>query len=96
MKKIGSLKIFGQNVRVKYVKDLIKKDQAQGDYCSSDKIIRIDAALKGNDLIHTLIHEATHALFDRSGIRQAVDIGVEEIIAENISTMLIENFKITS
>lgn len=95
MKKIRSLHIFGKRVPVKYVKNMANKEEAHGEYDSSTGTIRICSDQTNKEMIHTLIHEAMHALSDRTGIRQAIDSGVEEILAENVATMITENFKIT-
>ena len=92
MKKPKTFIIFGKRIKIQYAPDLIEKYDINGDY--GQDLIRIDEQLEDKLLWLTLIHEATHALFDRCGIRQAVDSGVEEIICDNISTLMVENFEL--
>lgn len=42
----------------------------------------------------TLIHEIGHAIFHRTGLKQAISGDVEEIVVENIATALMENFEV--
>lgn len=93
MKLPKSVTVFGHRYKVKAEKDLCR----QGAYGMCDrlkKIIHIDADLKGDPLYHTLIHELGHALFDRIGICQGISSDLEEVIVENVATMILENFKI--
>lgn len=94
MKKPKSFNVFGQEIKVRYVKNLIEDDEINGDYCQREKSIRIDSSLIGQALLSTMIHETIHAIFDRIGINQGVDSGVEEIIADSVAICLIENYHI--
>jgi len=90
--KPKKLAVFGQTVKIRYVKDLVEKQEISGDYL--DGIIRIDADLDSKLMYLTLLHEAIHALFDRLGVGQVVNGGVEEIICDNIAMLIYENFEL--
>lgn len=94
MKKPSSLLVFGKRVKIKYQKNLIEDSEANGEYDKEKHIIVLDSSLKGEMFLLTLLHEGIHAVCERTGIRQAIDDGVEEIICENISMFLNENFNI--
>jgi len=86
------LNVFGSRVPVKIVKDLTLNSGALGYYFKKE--IAIDAGQSSDDMCKTLIHECTHALFDRVGLNQAISREVEEIVAENFANLIFENFKV--
>jgi Zn-dependent peptidase ImmA (M78 family) len=85
-------KVFGKNVPVKFT-DLSEED-AYGIYSRKTGKILIDSKLKDDKLLHTLLHEGFHAVFDRVSIRQGVGTEAEEIICDTFATFLLENFVI--
>lgn len=89
------LNIFGRKVKVNLVESLVENQGNLGTYCYDKKEIDLEATLKPKELIEVLVHEAVHAMFDRTGVHQNLAEGVEEIITEQIVTVLTENFKIT-
>lgn len=89
MKK-RKLDIYGDLYTYKYAK---MPEEECGECDAEARIITIDKSLKGDDLKQTILHEEIHAIFARIGLRQAVDLEVEEIIAESISTFVIENYR---
>lgn len=94
MRKPKTLLIFGDEIQIKYIKNLAEKEECHGDFSSEKKLIRIDAGLVGKAFVATMIHELIHAISDRVGINQGIDHGVEEIIADSIGKCISENFKI--
>ena len=89
------LNIFGKKIKVLKKKKLAENHNAYGAYIPDQNLIVIDAGLVGNAYLQTVIHETIHAILDRSGICQGlVNEQLEEIICENISTAMMENFKI--
>lgn len=90
-----TLNIFGQKVRVLKQKNLMSEKGIFGEYNPNTNIITVDSELVGDDFMHTVLHEFCHGVVYRTGIYQALrELGVEEIICENIPRALIENFKI--
>lgn len=90
--KITSLNVLGLKVPVKY-KEL--DNNYRGLYTFEDKAITIDTNQSPQQMLETIIHELGHAIFDRAGIRQAhISQDAQEIIVENFSTVLLENFNL--
>ena len=86
--------IFGQKIRVKKIKGLGEKQGLAGFYDPFKKEIAIDASLKGDAFMQTLLHELVHAVMDRVGISQTrTSHDVHEMVAENVATALVENFR---
>jgi Zn-dependent peptidase ImmA (M78 family) len=86
--------VYGQKIIVKKIKNL-RSTGAYGTYNPKTKQIEIDASLKGELLVHTLLHELIHALCDRLGYHNAMlSHDLEELIADNIPSMLLENFTV--
>lgn len=92
MKKTNrTIKVFGQSVKMKFKKC---DDATAGEYDSIKKEITISKTLKGDELVSTVLHEQLHAVISITGIRQAIDGGVEEIIVENIANFLTDTYKL--
>lgn len=89
------LNVFGRKIKVNLVEGLSENQGNLGTYCYDKKEIDLELTLKQKELIEVLIHESIHAMFDRTGIHQNLAAGIEEIITEQIVTVLTENFKIT-
>ena len=63
--------------------------------CSPDtSTIVIDKNDKNAILQSTFLHEIGHAIFHRVGLNQTIPSEVEEIIVENISNWITENFRL--
>lgn len=91
-----TINIFGQKIRVLKRKNMIRDHGVRGLYEPDLNLISIDAALVGKEFIQTILHELCHSVINRTGITQGMrEVGVEEIICENIATALVENFKLT-
>ena len=87
--------VYGQKVKVEKVKNLDEQHNACGAYNPLTKTILIDTRLKKDDLIVTYLHEIIHAMADRLGYSNTgVSFDMEEMIADNIAVMLVENFDI--
>jgi Zn-dependent peptidase ImmA (M78 family) len=87
--------VYGKKVNVKKVKKLMLTKGASGTYHTKSNIIEVDSSLKGEELIHTYIHELIHALCNRLCLENCdLSHDLEEILADNIPTMLLENFDI--
>jgi len=92
MKLPSFLSIFGLRVKLK-IAELGLGIAAQ--YEPAKKIITISPIHEtDNELLHSLLHEAGHALFYRVSINQAVTYETHEFIVNNYATMLLENFDV--
>lgn len=89
------MNIFG--VKFKIVRDK-KLDELglAGQLHYHDKKIVISSSLKGEDYMHTLLHEMFHAVIRRTSIIQSdLHHDLEEIIVDSFATAVCENFKLT-
>lgn len=96
MKKPDLLIVFGEVVPVEYPEGLMIEHEAQGEYCSIRKKINIDPGLEGEDLDMCVVHELFHALADRISLNQAISKELEEILADTVAKVIVENFKLTN
>lgn len=88
-----SVIIFGQKIKIIKKKGIIQNDSIYGLYEPETSTIYIDDSLKRKQFIETLIHECGHALFHRAGLSQSkITRDLEEIIVDQFSIMLSENF----
>lgn len=91
-----SIKIYGWDIPIKKQKGLTESAGFLGYYDYEARHIVIDAAIPKEHYMSTLLHEIIHALFHRAGLHQAkIPESLEEIICEQVSTVLTENFKLT-
>ena len=89
------LDVFGKKVKV-IIKELHPNYAAQYDVVSNEIFInKIEDSYLEQGPLHSLLHEAGHALFYRVSINQAVSFETHEYIVNNYATMLLENFDIT-
>lgn len=88
-----TLTILGQKVPVKVTKEL--PENLAGLYNTKDKEILISEGQSKSDAVMTLVHEAFHALSHRAGLNQVISSEMDEIIAEQVSIMIHENFNLT-
>lgn len=87
--------VYGKHIEVKKIKKLMLTKGASGTYNTKTCTIEVDSSLQKNELIHTYIHELIHALVDRMGLENCdLSHDLEEILADNIPKMLLENFEI--
>ena len=87
--------VFGKKIEVKKVSKLMETRSATGVYNLREKSITVDSRLKGDELMHTYMHELIHAMVDRIGLHNCdLSHDLEEILADNILEMLLENFDI--
>ena len=89
------LTIFGKHVPIVRTKDQLKTHEAFAMFHRDKFFIEIDHSLKGHIYYVSLIHELIHSVVQRSGIYQAgLSHELEEILAEQISVAIVENFKL--
>lgn len=88
-----TLKIFGQRVKVYRQKGLSTYSDAVGYFDLDKKRIVIDADLKGHEYEVTLLHEILESIWDRGSFSQSVNNDLKEVIIDQISKCLVENFK---
>lgn len=78
--------VMGKKIRVKRVKNLLKKKFIYGDFDSHKLVIRIDKSLKGDIFNKTLLHEVLHCILFLSGFNEFLTFKKEEVLVR-----LIEN-----
>lgn len=88
------LNVFGWAIPVYKVKDLVKEG-AYGLYDDTAKYIMIDDGLNSELTEHSIIHEMFHATLDRLHCQVQLDEKFVEVIVENLSVALMENFKVS-
>lgn len=88
------LTVFGRKVPVKHTEKLKENEDIWGKYDTETKIIQIDNSIIGTIYLETLVHELVHALSDRAGLGQALEEGTEEILADQIAIVIMENFNL--
>lgn len=86
-----TLNILGQKVKII---EMDLEGSLLGFYKYKEQFIALEEKEDCHtpDKMNTLIHECVHAVFHRSGVTQALSNELEEVICENIATMIIENF----
>ncbi len=85
--------VFGIKVKLKVSDKLPMNVAAQ--YEPAKETITLSAIHDTDkELLHSLLHEAGHAMFYRVSIQQAVSFEIHEFIVNNYATMLLENFEI--
>lgn len=87
-------KVFGLNVPVYKQKDLTKNTNWCGYFDPDKKRVIIDYDLSGDEYEITLIHEFIEAVWFRNSFELAVNNETKEIIIDQISKALVENFKL--
>lgn len=88
-----TLNIFGLRISVEVSNDM--PSNAAGLYEPYEAKIKIHPDHPNKqEFMHTLLHEAGHAMFYRISINQAVSKEVHEFIVDNFATMLLDNFNI--
>lgn len=87
------LQVFGKVVPVFKVKGLMSQG-AYGYYSEESAQIAVDESLKGDMLEHTVIHELFHAVLDRLHCQQQMPPEFVEVIVENLSASVIDNFHV--
>ena len=89
-----TLDIFGKKFKV--VTDLTLLEQGYEGFVNLESLV-ITIGYKRSDpnFMSTLIHELVHTVLFRTGVMQtSISLDLQEIICENISQALVENFKI--
>lgn len=93
--KIKNLKVFGVKIPIKEEKTLLSERGLAAYYHVDKKYIAIDPSIKGIERDQTILHELFHSMFFRLGFEQVrISNDVHELLAENFTRVLIENFKI--
>jgi hypothetical protein len=82
-----SVNVFGATYSIRRVKDL-NEGEDDGHCNVVKKEIAIDSKLKGRELAETFYHELFHAVSYETGIYQAIEKELEEIIVTNFSKMI--------
>jgi len=87
--------VFGMKVPVFKQVGLTENTDWMGYFDPIKKSIVIDAALKGEEYQVTIIHEFLEAVWFRNSFNLAINNETKEVIIDQISKALIENFKIS-
>lgn len=88
------IEVFGMSVPVYKLENLLNVEGMYGYYDPNGKYIAVDASLKDKILEHTIIHEMFHAVFDRLHIDAQMEHSFVEVLVENLSVAIMENFSI--
>jgi len=92
MKPPKSIDVFGKTVTIKLSKELKDDDGNDLEGLYEPKKSQITLV---NCEMQVLLHELIHAICNRTGVRQSdVSTELEEVIAENVSTFLVETFNL--
>lgn len=83
--------IFGKKYKVK--NSNILKDHGIEGLCDGEKST-ILISTHSQEPIQTLLHEIGHAVFERTGLCQAINPELEEIVVENIARAIADNFQV--
>jgi hypothetical protein len=88
-----SLDIFGVKYKLK-----VQMLDALGLCDKHAKKIYLNKELQNKahsqELIATLVHEAVHAMCQEGGLSQAIPPELEEVLAEQVSTVMVRNFEV--
>ena len=92
-RNIKSIDVLGKKIKVSF-RDM-NQDNICGHYLYNENLIEINNQMNKETQEVTLIHEIIHAVFFRAGILNAkVSHDIEEVIADQISKVINENFKL--
>jgi len=92
MEQKRSLNIFGKKFPV-LRRDILTTDGHEG-FFDLENIV-LDISLEGDELIATELHEFIHAVAARTGLAvTSIHADLWEVICENISRALVENYEI--
>jgi len=87
--------IMGETYTISPIKDLAESMGKYG-YCDpKKKEIAYEQTLENEDLLHTLIHEISHAQGFETGLYQAISHEILEVIAETGATNLLRLCNVT-
>lgn len=93
MKKIKSLNVFGQKIKISHKK---MDEDYLGLFYPAENRIEINVNCPKEKLEETIIHELFHATFKRSALDQChISSDAQEIIVEQFAKVICENFKLT-
>jgi hypothetical protein len=85
------LKVFGLDVKLVF-RPIMDTMNLHGYFDPVKLEIVIDSKQSKKDQMSTLIHEICHTLAYRLGWKQSISQQMEEMLCEQISTVLMENF----
>jgi hypothetical protein len=96
MKIPKRLNIKGADYRI-YIVDRTRLPSRVAGLCSAkDRTIHLASDMPKDQLEQVFLHECIHAVHDEGGICQAnVSDDVLEILSEQISTFIVDKFKLT-
>lgn len=87
-----SLTVFGKKISIQRAP--LSSQGILGFYSPHENKVVICTSLSGEAYYATLIHELMHCVFVRAGLAQSIRTEVEEIVCEQVSIAILENFKI--
>ncbi|MBU5486481.1 hypothetical protein KQI86_19455 [Clostridium sp. MSJ-11] len=88
---LNHINILGINYKIKYLNDLIERENLYGEIDYHKQTIRIDESMRRDRKVRTLIHEILHGIMESLGYN---DINCDEEKIQNISNalyLLLEN-----
>lgn len=97
MKKLSPFRvvnIFGLKIPVYKVDGLLDNQDMYGFFDCEKKLICVDSGLKGSILEHTIVHEMFHATLDRLFVQHQLDEKFVEVIVENLTVSLVDNYSL--
>lgn len=93
LKKIKSFDVLGKKVKVVF-RDMTE-EAVCGHFVYGEDLIEINNKLNSETQEITIMHELIHSVFARAGIHNArVSGDIEEIIADQVSKVILENFRL--
>lgn len=93
LKKIKSFDVLGKKVKVIF-RDMTEENVC-GHFIHSEDLIEINNQVIPELQEITIMHELIHSVFARAGIHNAkISADIEEIIADQVSKVILENFKL--
>lgn len=85
---VNSIDVLGQTLTIEYIKGFKEDEEAAASYYHHQKLIKVDADLKGDDLNQALLHEIFHAWEKITGLEEGLEKGQSEAIAEGFTQEL--------
>lgn len=86
------IQVFGLSIPIVENSQELRNTNLLGVYDKENKVIHMANSISKDK--ETLIHEIFHAVFHRTGLNQSISHELEEVIVENMSVALCENFNL--